>query len=223
MPAEQTVGKDGGVSVLPGLDIDARERCGIAGPRLSQTQREVTHDKSVTQEKVRLQGLNLCHALTALRLFSWKAVERPSHAPVTQNRRMPIWRQSGARAALDRTQRVQGKCVSCARLCGHLSWHPPGRPRRSNRTARAADPGAMVHRHLAVAVARRAAQRRSGGRALSDRQARHRRVRRQRNPAFRAGRAIEQIRVLHLGQLRLHRQFLDPGDTGGGACLPWRG
>jgi hypothetical protein len=45
------VGKNGGVRVLPGLDIHARERCGIAGPRLSQTQREVTHEMSVTEEK----------------------------------------------------------------------------------------------------------------------------------------------------------------------------
>ena len=31
--------------------LEATPSCGIAGPRLSQTQREVTHDTSVTEEK----------------------------------------------------------------------------------------------------------------------------------------------------------------------------
>ena len=52
---EQAVGKNGGIRVLPGLDIEARERNGIPGPRLSKTQREITHDRSVTQEKRRFK------------------------------------------------------------------------------------------------------------------------------------------------------------------------
>ena len=45
--AQKPVGKNAGIGVLPGFDIDARQISGIRRPRLSETQREIIHDTIV--------------------------------------------------------------------------------------------------------------------------------------------------------------------------------
>jgi hypothetical protein len=45
------MGKNAGVSILPGVDIDARKVCGVCGPRLPYAQREVIHAQSIIQAR----------------------------------------------------------------------------------------------------------------------------------------------------------------------------
>ncbi len=121
-----------------------------------------------------------------------------------------------------RATEARGENAARARNgCGHR----PGIGRAGCGAAirqRSRYPVAMVHRHLVVAIARRAAPGRAGRGALSDRQARDRCVRRQRHPAFHAG-GQRAAALLHFDQLRLHGQFLGPACAGCCACLPCRG
>ena len=48
---EESMGKDAGIGIVPGLDIDAREVCGIYRPRLPDAQREFVHTQSIIQTR----------------------------------------------------------------------------------------------------------------------------------------------------------------------------
>jgi hypothetical protein len=43
------MGKDAGIGIAPGLDIDARKVCGICRPRQPNAQREFVHTPSIIQ------------------------------------------------------------------------------------------------------------------------------------------------------------------------------
>jgi hypothetical protein len=43
------MGKDAGIGIAPGLDIDARKVCGICRPRQPNAQREFVHAPSIIQ------------------------------------------------------------------------------------------------------------------------------------------------------------------------------